>query len=66
MLTAIDIALAADSAAVTPWSGRQMPIAAFLTHARSEYALHRWDLVGDDDIGSDLLAQPELTDHANS
>ncbi len=45
-------------------SAIEMPIAAFVTHARSEYALHRWDLVGDDDIGTELLAQPELTDHA--
>jgi len=64
MMSAIDIALSKDPAAVTPWAGRQMPIAAFVTHARSEYALHRWDLVGDDDVGGELLAQPELTDHA--
>jgi len=64
MMSAIDIALSEDPAAATPWAGRQMPIAAFVTHARSEYALHRWDLVGDDDIGTELLAQPDLTDHA--
>src|SRR5262249_14946308 len=35
-------------------------------HARSETALHRWDLVGDDELGDALLAQPELTRHAVS
>jgi len=64
MMNAIDVALTTDPAAVTPWAGRQMPIAAFVTHARSEYALHRWDLIGDDDLGTELLAQRELTDHA--
>jgi hypothetical protein len=34
------------------------------THSRSEAALHRWDLVGDDDTSGRLLAQPELTAHA--
>ncbi|MBN4047420.1 maleylpyruvate isomerase N-terminal domain-containing protein [Acidimicrobiaceae bacterium AH-315-P05] len=64
MMSAIGVALSADPAAITPWAGRHMPIGAFVTHARSEYALHRWDLVGDDEIGTELLAQPELTDHA--
>lgn len=64
MMGAIGVALEKDPEAVTPWVGRQMPIAAFLTHARSEYAVHRWDLVGDDDISIELLAQPELTAHA--
>jgi hypothetical protein len=34
------------------------------THSRSEAAIHRWDLVGDDDIGAELLSQPDLTSHA--
>ena len=33
-------------------------------HQRSEAVLHRWDLVGTDEIGNPLLAQPELTRHA--
>lgn len=36
----------------------------FRTHGRSELVLHRRDLVGDDEIGRRLLAQPELTVHA--
>ncbi len=64
MMAAINQAMALDPAAVTPWVGRQMPIAAFVTHARSEYALHRWDLVGDDETSARLLGQPDLTAHA--
>jgi uncharacterized protein (TIGR03083 family) len=36
----------------------------FRMHTRSELAVHRWDIVGDDDIGRRLLGQPELTAHA--
>lgn len=25
--------------------------------------LHRWDLIGDDEVGRDLLAQPDLLGH---
>jgi len=61
---ALNEALAVDPASVTPWAGREMPIAAFVSHARSEYAVHRWDLVGDDDISLALLSEPSLTQHA--
>lgn len=50
--------------AVIPWTGRHMAVAKFLPHLRNEFALHRWDVVGDDDAGDELLAQPELTEHA--
>ena len=33
-------------------------------HGRSEAALHRWDLAGDDETSEELLRQPELTVHA--
>ncbi|HXW35086.1 MAG TPA: hypothetical protein VEJ87_10950, partial [Acidimicrobiales bacterium] len=46
------------------FSSRSMSAAEMRMHGRSEAALHRWDLVGDDDISSELLAQPELTLHA--
>jgi uncharacterized protein (TIGR03083 family) len=36
----------------------------FLMHGRSELSIHRWDLVGDDDVSLELLSQPELTTHA--
>jgi hypothetical protein len=35
-------------------------------HGRSEAALHRWDLVGDDDVGDELLGRAELTAHATT
>jgi hypothetical protein len=33
-------------------------------HSRSEAALHRWDITGDDDTSQTLLSQPELASHA--
>ena len=56
--------LAVEPEAVIPWTGRQMQVAKFVPHMRNEFAIHRWDLVGDDDTGDGLLAQPELTEHA--
>jgi hypothetical protein len=56
--------LTVDPGAVIPWTGRQMAVAKFVPHLRSEFAIHRWDLVGDDETSSRLLAQPELTGHA--
>lgn len=56
--------LAADPGAVISWTGRQMAVAKFLPHLRNEFAIHRWDIVGDDEMGGRLLAQPELTGHS--
>jgi Mycothiol maleylpyruvate isomerase N-terminal domain len=33
-------------------------------HSRSEAALHRWDITGDDDTSQKLLSQPDLASHA--
>ncbi len=41
-------------------------VAKFLPYMRNEFALHRWDFVGDDDVSTELLGQPELTEHAVS
>jgi Mycothiol maleylpyruvate isomerase N-terminal domain len=61
---AID-ALAPDGPASTvAFSGRRLSAAELTMHGRSEAALHRWDMAGDDDISEELLAQPELTAHA--
>ena len=46
------------------FAGRQLDPAALSLHGRSEAALHRWDLVGDDEVGRELLGQAELTAHA--
>lgn len=53
-----------DPAAVTVFAGQQMPVAAFISHSRSELALHRWDVVGSDETSLELLASPVLTEHA--
>jgi hypothetical protein len=50
--------------AVIPWTGRQMVVAKFEPHLRSEFAIHRWDIVGDDQVSAELLAHPDLTEHA--
>ena len=46
------------------FTGRAMTAAEFITHSRSERAIHRWDIAGRDEIGWELLAQPDLTLHA--
>jgi hypothetical protein len=50
--------------AIVPWTGRQMMVAKFVPHLRSEFALHRWDIIGDDEVSAELLGQAELTEHA--
>ena len=48
---------------VLRWTNRQVRAAGFLKHSRSECAVHRWDLVGDDEVSGRLLAQQELLEH---
>lgn len=48
------------------FTGTTMTAAQSVTHSRSEAAIHRWDIAGDDDISTELLARPELTNHAVS
>jgi len=62
----IEQVLAREPEAVIPWTARQMAVAKFLPHLRNEFAIHRWDVVGDDDTSAELLAQPDLTEHAVS
>jgi uncharacterized protein (TIGR03083 family) len=52
-----------DDPAIT-FTGTRMSAQELETHSRSEVSLHRWDLVGDDDISTALLGDPELTVHA--
>ena len=56
--------LADDAGDTVLFTGRAMTAAEFVTHSRSERAVHRWDIVGRDEIGWELLAQPDLTLHA--
>jgi uncharacterized protein (TIGR03083 family) len=48
------------------WTGRTVRVAGFPTHLRSEDALHRWDLMGDDETSHELLGQQDLLVHAVS
>jgi hypothetical protein len=64
MRSMIDQALEREPEAVIPWTGRQMVVAKFIPHMRNEFAIHRWDFAGDDEVGRELLGQPELTEHA--
>jgi mycothiol maleylpyruvate isomerase-like protein len=60
----IEQVLAEEPDAVIPWTGRRMEVAKFVPHMRNEFAVHRWDFVGDDETSDRLLSQPELTAHA--
>ena len=55
--------LEADPRDRVMFTGRAMTAADFTMHARSECTVHRWDLVGRDDIGWAMLGQPALTKH---
>jgi hypothetical protein len=46
------------------FTGTNLTLAQLATHLRSEMTLHRWDIVGDDDLSQQLLVQPDLTPHA--
>jgi uncharacterized protein (TIGR03083 family) len=46
------------------FTGRAFTAALAQTHARSEAAIHRWDIAGDDETSMELLAAPDLTSHA--
>jgi uncharacterized damage-inducible protein DinB len=59
----LDDLLTRDPAHVMPWSRRQMPTAMFRSHLRNEFALHRWDMIGNDDVSRQLLSDPSLTTH---
>jgi hypothetical protein len=45
------------------FTGTSLTVDELEMHSRSEAAIHRWDIVGDDDVASVHLAQPELTAH---
>jgi len=50
--------------ATVSFSGRRLGAGELTVHGRSEAAIHRWDLAGDDDVGDELLADAALTAHA--
>jgi uncharacterized protein (TIGR03083 family) len=46
------------------YTGWQMTAQRLRMHSHSEAVLHRWDLVGDDDLSVRLLCDPALVSHA--
>jgi hypothetical protein len=56
--------LADQPEAELTWTGRKVRVAGFPTHLRSEDALHRLDLIGDDETNHELLGQQDLLVHA--
>jgi hypothetical protein len=64
MRAEIGAVLAREPDADLTWTRRRMRVDAFLTHLRSESAIHRWDLTGDDDVSWRLLGQFDLFKHA--
>lgn len=66
LASATQAVISRDPEAVIPFTGRQMKATSFAMHSRSECALHRWDMVGDDETSWRLLSQPEITEHAVS
>lgn len=63
MRASINELLSIQDDPVLRWTNRQVHAAGFLKHSRSECAVHRWDVVGDDPISEKLLSQQELFDH---
>lgn len=64
MTAAFEAALADDPDLAVPEVGWGLPVAELVTHLRQEFAIHRWDLIGDDELGDQLLARPSLTSHS--
>lgn len=54
----------AEAGAQVWFTGVRLDAATLVAHIESELVLHRWDLVGSDDLGVDLLSDPRLGDHA--
>lgn len=63
-MTAAVAALAATDDPTFLFTGTTLTPKQLGTHLRSEMTLHRWDIVGDDELSQQLLIQPELTRHA--
>jgi uncharacterized protein (TIGR03083 family) len=59
----LDDLLAREPGHIMAWSGRQMPTSMFRSHLRNEFALHRWDMIGSDDVSIQLFSDPSLTAH---
>lgn len=56
--------LALDPQIAVAQIGWGLPVRELVTHMRQEFAVHRWDLVGDDPDGVALLGAPDLIEHS--
>jgi hypothetical protein len=63
-VAAVEALAARGPDATYQFTGRPFTAVLAQTHARSEAAIHRWDIAGDDETSMELLAAPELTSHA--
>jgi uncharacterized protein (TIGR03083 family) len=63
LLAALD---AASPDLLVPFTGWSMTTDDLRRHGRTELAIHRWDLVGDDAISAQLLSQPDLIEHSRT
>lgn len=64
MTSAFDAALHVDPALQRPDIAWGIPVSSLTTHMRQEFAIHRWDLIGDDARGLELLGRPEFIEHS--
>ena len=64
MSAALAEELRQDPHRVVAGIGWGMPIRDVVLHIRQEFALHRWDLIGDDAAGDEILGRAELLDHS--
>jgi hypothetical protein len=64
MRSSVTEVLATEPDATLAWTGRTMRIDAFTSHLRNECALHRWDMLGDDETSWRLLSRPKLLEHS--
>jgi uncharacterized protein (TIGR03083 family) len=63
LLASLDQLHDRDPLATVAFTGADLTPMQVMTHVRSELALHRWDLIGDDDVGRQLLGQHDLLVH---
>jgi hypothetical protein len=63
LTSAIQRLRAAGPGVTVTFTGWAMTVDELILHGKSELALHRWDLVGTDDLSQQLLSRPELMAH---
>jgi hypothetical protein len=64
LVVLLDEALERDPQASFDFGGTAVPVWAMANHVRLEASVHRWDLVGDDDVNDRQLSDPDLIGHS--